>query len=131
MSALVDAEIYNYLTRNGVKTIGEEIERLAREDMGTHPDSKTITIGKRSKLGWNWTPWTPEHPEPPSKPDNIGTYNSICEEIGQDRTYQSMLSGGTYLTSCWFARVNGQWRRIVDGDLSMLRYVDTTEVTIE
>jgi len=126
-SVLIDAEIYNYLSRDG--NISAEVERITREDMG-NPEMKTITITHRSKLGWSWTCWTPERPEPPTKPEIVGTYNKIMREIDTDANYRSLVSGGTYLSTAWFVRVNGAWRRIVEapGDLAIF---ETAAVTIE
>lgn len=128
-SIIVDAEVYNYLSRHG--NVSAEVERITREDMGTHADTRTIEIGRRSKVGWGYTCWTPEHPEPPSKPDHVGTWRTVSEAIDTDRGYRSLKSGGTYLSTTWFARVNGAWRRIAEGNLSELDYDETIKVTVE
>lgn len=129
-SILIDAEIYNYLSRNG--NASAEVERITREDMGTYADSKKITITRRSKLGWDYTTAVVGNDIPkPEKPYYVGTYKSIRESIRQDRGFHSL--GGTFYSSAWFARVNGAWRRIEDGsELSaLLDYTEQVEVTVE
>lgn len=127
-SILIDTEIYNYLVRNN--NISAEVERIAREDMGTYADSRKVSLTRRSKLGWDYsTAVIGNSVTVPEKPYFVGTFKSVSESIGSDRGFASL--GGTYYRTAWFVRVNGQWRRISDGDPGDLRYFEQVEVTIE
>ena len=47
-------------------------------------------------------------------PYHTGTIKTVCEKMQRDRELQSYRSGGTYYTSAWFVKVDGQWRKITD-----------------
>lgn len=127
-SILIDAEVYNYLARNN--NISAEVERVAREDMGTYADSGKVTLTRRSKLGWDYSTYVTNNGiDVPNKPYYVGTYNKVRASISADRSFSSL--GGAYYNAAWFVRISGQWRRIIDGDPSDLVYFEKVEVTIE
>jgi hypothetical protein len=104
-------EARNWGIRKTGRLIDEAVQKLSAWE---ESEMKTVTITNRSKLGWGWTTWTPERPEPPSKPEWVGTHRQVCEAIQSDRTYQSCVSGGTYLATAWFVKTPAGWKRIVD-----------------
>ena len=77
----------------------------------------TTTINpKTRRLGWGWsctpTGRTAYEIETPTHPYYTGTYRQIMAAIAEDRTYQSMLSGGTYTNTAWFylgRRITAIW----------------------
>lgn len=85
-------------------------------------DTMEIEINRWTMLGWeystgvenddrgNW--YIPQ----PDKPYYKGTYKQVCEAILQDRTFQSVKSGGTYYSRSWFVRHNNRWYRIIENE---------------
>lgn len=73
-----------------------------------------IQINRWTKLGWEFSTnigqnekgWYIEIPE---KPYYIGTYNQVSEMIRNDKTFNSIKSGGTYYVYNWFVKVNNKW----------------------
>jgi hypothetical protein len=64
--------------------------------------TKTFMItNKTRKLGWGYSCWTKQG-DAPNKPDVTGTIREILDYADSDRTYQSYLSGGTYIVEQWF-----------------------------
>ena len=64
--------------------------------------NNTITITRKTrKLGWGYTCWT-KTGDTPAHPDVTGTVTQILNWIQNDCTYQSLKSGGTYLSEQWF-----------------------------
>jgi hypothetical protein len=62
---------------------------------------------KTRKLGWGWTCGAVQgehglYVPQPDKPDYVGTVKQIYEEMHNDRTLQSIKSGGTYWNYAWF-----------------------------
>lgn len=49
-------------------------------------------------------------------PYHTGTILSVIKFIDSDRTYQSLLRGGTYYTTAWFVKLDGKWRKIKNTD---------------
>jgi len=70
----------------------------------------TIT-NKTRTLGFGYTCWTRQGDEP-NAPDYTGTIKEVLSDIRNDRTYQSMRSGGTYLATDWFYK----GKRIIDAE---------------
>lgn len=62
-------------------------------------------ITRTRKFGWGYST-TPERQGtriiPPTSPDYTGTLDSLLRTINADRTYNSMVSGGTYISTRWF-----------------------------
>lgn len=68
----------------------------------------TITNPTRTrKFGWGYNTSPSDGPcgfyfELPSAPDFTGTFASVIRQINKDATYQSLRSGGTYMSVGWF-----------------------------
>lgn len=82
------------------------------------------TITRRSKVGFGYNTsasqvWNKSQTQSflqvdeTTRPYHTGTILSVQQAIQNDRTFQGLRSG-TYYTSAWFVKINGQWRRIKD-----------------
>lgn len=76
--------------------------------LGEIMSQSTVTITnptRTRKFGWGYST-TPERDStrivPPIAPDYTGTYASIRRQIAEDRTFQSLVSGGTFISTRWF-----------------------------
>lgn len=62
---------------------------------------------RTKKWGWGWNASVESGSSgwripSPVAPDYTGTIRQVLGAIEQDRTYHSLLSGGTYLSTAWF-----------------------------
>lgn len=77
---------------------------------------QTIEITRSTKLGFGWSTSCKQtdtglkvcHVE---KPDYFGTLKTLTEKIHNDRNFQSL--GGTYYSSAFFVKVDGEWKEFV------------------
>jgi hypothetical protein len=126
-SIVLDAEIYNYLSRNG--NLSAEVERLAYAELRQLSETQTVSINKRSILGWNYsTEQKFGAIAKPEEPGYIGTYNQIIDYIVAEA--QGLEMKKVQREEAWFVKVNGEWRRMVDTPYG-LRFDQSTEVTVE
>ena len=100
---LTEAEI-EFVNRRFAGSKSAAIHAALEEIMSQ--STVTITNPTRTrKLGWGYST-TPERNStrivPPSTPDYTGTYASITRQISEDRTFQSLVSGGTFINTRWF-----------------------------
>lgn len=100
---LTDAEI-EFINRRFAGSKSAAIHAALGEIMSQ--STVTITNPTRTrKFGWGYST-TPERDStriiPPTTPDYTGTFASIRRQIAEDRTFQSLVSGGTFVNTRWF-----------------------------
>lgn len=101
--------------------------------------SEKIAITRRSKVGFGYNAgasqvWNKSQTEsrlevdPTETPTHIGTFATVSKAIADDRTLRS-FQGGTFYTTAWFVKVDGQWRKIKNTDENMWNINRLTEKT--
>lgn len=135
-------ELVSLTGMNQTEVIAIAIDRMYQEEtketdaMNTKTAKRTITITRRSHLGWNYNEgWERDRDGKdvlpvPTKPHHTGTYRTVSDAIDNDRGFQLCKSGGTYYTSRWFARDGGRWVPINGEDLYMLDAFEEIEVDV-
>jgi len=91
-----------------------------------------VTITRKSKVGFGYTSAVENDERGNLKvsattaPDHVGTILQVQKSIESDRTLSSFRSG-TYYSTAWFVKIDGEWRKIKNTDENNYNLRDLTE----
>jgi hypothetical protein len=81
-----------------------------------------IKITRKSRnLGAGYTTTTYDDNSPCVQPIYTGTPKQVLEALDDDMTLRSFQRGGTFHRIDWFAKIDGEWRRVVWDDFGRPR----------
>jgi len=97
-----------------------------------------IKITRRSQVGFGYSSaceqvWNKSMTQSwlqPVKTENpciTGTVLQVEKAIGEDLTFKSFKSGGTFYSCAWFIKVDGTWRKVYDDPENMYNFAQLTD----